>query len=399
MYMKILRRSLFILPMLLLAACNVVKKTDSATSQGQNKLKQSLVVWDSKSFTGGKGWTGKGEDAASIKLAEPDNEGKKLIRYHNKIQGYRYSTFGWQWDESQQAIDLAQYDAVSFNIKITGPQKPQQLFFTVTELNPAPVPLSTYDPLFTDGSWHRITIPVKDMKWRGSSAAVDQSAVKGFELMTFVWDPAEFDIELDHVTFDRGTPNLKLWVSPYTAAIKPPMIPGRIECAFYDEGGEGVAYHDTDPVNILSGILNQQKNHQRPHASSYYWDFRKDEGVDLSYTKDFADFGDRNQFNPPINQLYIGGASNGEWCNYTINVQKAGTYKLTALYGNGVGNLIFTTNDNKDWTCKFPVTTGSAHGWAREEIGTVTFAKAGVQVLKMHYDTGNNLGYLEFVKQ
>src|ERR1700742_617551 len=26
-------------------------------------------------------------------------------------------------------------------------------------------------------------------------------------------------------------------------------IPGRVECAFYDRGGEGVAYHDTDAKN------------------------------------------------------------------------------------------------------------------------------------------------------
>jgi hypothetical protein len=27
----------------------------------------------------------------------------------------------------------------------------------------------------------------------------------------------------------------------------PQKIPGRVMCAYYDLGGEGVAYHDTDP--------------------------------------------------------------------------------------------------------------------------------------------------------
>ncbi len=27
----------------------------------------------------------------------------------------------------------------------------------------------------------------------------------------------------------------------------PQKIPGRVLCAYYDLGGEGVAYHDTDP--------------------------------------------------------------------------------------------------------------------------------------------------------
>ena len=33
-------------------------------------------------------------------------------------------------------------------------------------------------------------------------------------------------------------------------------IPGRVQCAYYDLGGEGVAYHDTDAKNNGSGGLN-----------------------------------------------------------------------------------------------------------------------------------------------
>src|SRR5437660_166050 len=67
--------------------------------------------------------------------------------------------------------------------------------------------------------------------------------------------------------------------SVYSAGAQ--TIPGKVECAFYDLGGEGVAYHDTDAINNGSGELNQQTNHQRPHATSYFWNFRKDEGVDI----------------------------------------------------------------------------------------------------------------------
>ncbi len=85
-----------------------------------------------------------------------------------------------------------------------------------------------------------------------------------------------------------------------------------MECAFFDEGGEGVAYHDTDPINVLSGVLNQQKKSSTAKSAPYYWNFRRDEGVDISYTKDFADFGHPNLVEPPENQLYIGSASDGE---------------------------------------------------------------------------------------
>ena len=43
----------------------------------------------------------------------------------------------------------------------------------------------------------------------------------------------------------------------------PQVIPGRVECAYYDLGGEGVAYHDTDAINHGNGELNQKPEHQR----------------------------------------------------------------------------------------------------------------------------------------
>jgi len=372
------------------------------TKESQHIYTPTLFVFDSKTHSGGKGWVGKGEEAATIGLDEADSQGKRPIHYHNKLHRYLYSVFGWQWDAPQaKPIDIRQYDAVSFEIKVTGPQKPQQLFFAITELNPAPVPLNEYNPEFANGAWHRITIPVQDMKWRGLTANKDLSDLRGFVFMTFVWDAAEFDVELDHFSFDRdpshSTPAVILPVSEDIPFTSPQLIPGKIECAFYDKGGEGLAYHDTDPVNILSGVLNRQKAHQRSHASSYYWDFRKDEGVDISYTKDGADFSHPNKFNPPVNQLYIGGASDGEWCNYTVNVQKAGTYKIIALYANGKGTIRFSINNKPECECKFPIPTGGFHNWAREEIGTISFDQTGVQMLTLHYDTGNNLAYFEFV--
>src|SRR5277367_33207 len=37
----------------------------------------------------------------------------------------------------------------------------------------------------------------------------------------------------------------------------PQKIPGRVQCAYYDLGGEGVAYHDSDATNSGSGALNK----------------------------------------------------------------------------------------------------------------------------------------------
>jgi len=57
------------------------------------------------------------------------------------------------------------------------------------------------------------------------------------------------------------------------------QIPGRVECEYYNEGGEGVAYHDSDSINNGSGKLN-------PANGTYLNEFRMKEGVDISYTKE-----------------------------------------------------------------------------------------------------------------
>ena|SRR5438132_2992494 len=47
----------------------------------------------------------------------------------------------------------------------------------------------------------------------------------------------------------------------------PQKIPGRVICAYYDLGGEGVAYYDTDAKNHGSGELN-------PADGTYLNEFR-----------------------------------------------------------------------------------------------------------------------------
>lgn len=177
----------------------------------------------------------------------------------------------------------------------------------------------------------------------------------------------------------------------------PQVIPGKVECAYFDTGGEGVAYHDTDATSNGNGVLNRQPNHQRPHATPYHWNFRTNEGVDLSYTKDFADFKHgQNLVGPATNQLYIGWTENGEWCNYTVDVKTAGTYKIIALYGNETNTFQFSINHRPGSDCKFPVATGSMHKWNKAEVGTITFAEAGLQLLTLHYNRGNNFACFEF---
>jgi hypothetical protein len=191
----------------------------------------------------------------------------------------------------------------------------------------------------------------------------------------------------------------------------PQAIPGKLQCVLYDLGGEGVAYHDSEPVN-QGAKLNHTSfmhkeagkepvltNHCRPGTPEYICYFRENDGVDISYTKDFADFSHVNVFDPPKDQLYVGWEVDGEWTNYTVRVEKAGTYKITALYGGADSTIKFDIDNKPASACKLPVDTGSPHKWNKAEIGEITFAKTGLQLLTLHYGektNKNNLAYLEF---
>ncbi|MEJ1972102.1 MAG: hypothetical protein WDM96_06420 [Lacunisphaera sp.] len=106
----------------------------------------------------------------------------------------------------------------------------------------------------------------------------------------------------------------------------PQKIPGAVFCAYYDEGGEGMAFHDTDAVNQGSGKLN-------PADGTYLNEFRRHEGLDTSYTKQVPDReSPSNKVVPPPGLLYVGWNDPGEWFKLTIETAAAGDYVADLLY-------------------------------------------------------------------
>jgi len=81
--------------------------------------------------------------------------------------------------------------------------------------------------------------------------------------------------------------------SPYKGTPWP--IPGMIEAEDYDNGGEGVAYHDVDADN---------------HGGAY----RPDDGVDLEESSE-------GHYN-------IGWIQPDEWVEYSVFVKQSGLYRL-----------------------------------------------------------------------
>jgi hypothetical protein len=134
-----------------------------------------------------------------------------------------------------------------------------------------------------------------------SPAGATVGEVRGLILETFNWDfpKCDYHLYIDHITFDKAAEPISHRFYKFPLALGQ-KLPGKVECAFFDEGGEGVAYYDLERVNTLSAVLNQNPIHKRPIFNPYLWSFGADEGVDTSFTKDFADYGNPNAFQPPI---------------------------------------------------------------------------------------------------
>jgi len=197
--------------------------------------------------------------------------------------------------------------------------------------------------------------------------------------------------------------------TPYTDAHHPigaQPIPGIVQCAYYDAGGEGIAYHDTDAVNHGSGELN-------PANGTYLNEFRMHEGVDTSYTKFHSpdipiDNNPYDLVTPPPDQLYVGWTVPGEWFNLTVNVAHAGRYTADLLYtSNRGGTISVDVNGVPSATpINIPSTANPAepvawrqwHHWNLLTNATTLNLPAGRNVLTVHILTEGqmNLATLNF---
>lgn len=186
----------------------------------------------------------------------------------------------------------------------------------------------------------------------------------------------------------------------------PQTIPGKLQCEYYDFGGEGVAFHDIDTINSGSGRLN-------PADGSYLHEFRINEAVDISFTKFQDPAIDNNRYNlvePQKDQLYVGWTAPGEWTKYTVNVTKTGTYQLGLMYtSNQNGKILVSVND-KDATGLIPIPSTFVeadsvawrqwHHWNYiDQIARIDLKK-GLQTITIHtVEIGQmNYDYINFQK-
>jgi len=142
----------------------------------------------------------------------------------------------------------------------------------------------------------------------------------------------------------------------------------RLQAEDFNNGGEGVAFHDT--------AVKREGGFSRKGGV----DGGKREGVD----------GER-----------IGWTANGEWLNYTVNVQ-GGVYDIDVRFAAGaksVGNLELLISDESRFTRLGVFGLRSTGGWTNWATKTLKDIKIpdGDQVLRLHFIGGNtDIDYLDF---
>jgi hypothetical protein len=153
--------------------------------------------------------------------------------------------------------------------------------------------------------------------------------------------------------------------SPYNGEVA--LIPGRIQAEDFDEGGEGVSYHDTSSDN--KGV------------------YRTDEAVDIHEPTDSS--GGYN----------VGWIRDSEWLEYTTSVS-SGTYDVHFRVASGASDRpmqITAALDGAELGVVDVPDTGGWQNWETVTLSNVTIDTDQTAVLRLDFISGDfNLNWVEF---
>ncbi|MDB5257365.1 MAG: carbohydrate-binding protein, partial [Chitinophagaceae bacterium] len=135
-------------------------------------------------------------------------------------------------------------------------------------------------------------------------------------------------------------------------------LPGTVQAENFDNGGEGLAYHDLEVAN---------------QGGAY----RTTEGVDVQATTD-AGAG-----------YNVGYTADGEWLKYMVNVTTAGSYSVSfRTAGTGTASTIRMEIDGIDVTGSVSLpNTGAWQTWATTTVPNIAFS-AGTHTIRLFIVTG-----------
>jgi probable HAF family extracellular repeat protein len=201
--------------------------------------------------------------------------------------------------------------------------------------------------------------------WRDISASVTLSA--GMQRMRVVVDAAGATGVVGNLNYVALTAASAPQSTPFTGS--PIAIPGIVQAENFDNGGEGVAYHDTSAGN--SGGVYRTTD------------------VDVQATTDSG--GGYN----------VGWMAPGEWLAYSVNVTAAATYRLDLrVAASGAGGRVHVEFNRVDKTG--PITIPNTNGWQSwSTLQTQVTLSGGAQTMRVVVDAAGPtgiVGNLNFVQ-
>ena len=217
---------------------------------------------------------------------------------------------------------------------------------------------SDWTQLVTNGTWSQ-----------GQSALLDMSGQPRTGLLMGSFGPRteNWTGNIDYIAWSNQTSEQTPWSFNLSGLglPGPASLPGIIQAEDYDQGGEGVAYHDTTTGNAGGA-------------------YRSDD-VDIEGCADTGGGYD------------VGFIDAGEWLRYTVNVTQAGDYDINVRVATtqATGSFHIELNGvNVTGTQTF-TGTGDWQAWKTHVVPNIHF-NAGQQTLKIVMESGAwNLNYIE----
>jgi endoglucanase len=158
-------------------------------------------------------------------------------------------------------------------------------------------------------------------------------------------------------------------------------IPGIIQASDFDLGRHGVAYADTDTANyqVTTGSYS-------PWNSGYSY---RNDGVDIQASSDTDN---------KANGYNIGWTMDGEWLQYTVQVDSSAAYNIAVRYATSATAASIALNLNGDditGAVTLPA-TGGPQTWATKVFENVVLYKGTQKFRILIKKGGANLGFFNF---
>ena len=183
----------------------------------------------------------------------------------------------------------------------------------------------------------------------------------GQQVLTLKFPTGGFNIHRVEVAAATSSSTSPPAQTPYSGTAI--ALPGTVPAANFDNGGQGVAYHDTTSGNSGSTFRSTDVDIQSASIGGYN----------------------------------VGWTTAGEWLKYSVNVSAAGTYDVSLRVAAPSGNTVQVTVGSVTGSFSVP-NTGGWQNWTN--VTVPMSLSAGAQVMTVKFATGGvNLHSVSVAKQ